>query len=120
MSIFDILRQERSELPSKTDLANLNRDRHKILIVDDTLANIEILHKILQGDYDLFFAKNGPDGLRVVKRELPDLILLDIMMPDMDGYQVCALLKADPLTADIPIIFITAMGSDEDEAKGLE
>ncbi|MBJ6724120.1 diguanylate cyclase domain-containing protein [Geomesophilobacter sediminis] len=102
-----------------TDISVLNRDRHKILIVDDTLANIEILHKILQGDYDLYFAKNGPDGLRVVMREHPDLILLDVMMPDMDGYQVCSLLKSDPKTADIPVIFITALGSEEDEAKGL-
>jgi diguanylate cyclase (GGDEF)-like protein len=94
--------------------------RHKILIVDDTLANIEILYKILQGDYEIFFAKNGQDGLKVVKRELPDLILLDIMMPEMDGYQVCAKLKADPHTAGIPVIFITAMGSDEDQTKGLD
>jgi diguanylate cyclase (GGDEF)-like protein len=94
--------------------------RQKILIIDDTLANIEILHKILQGDYDIFFAKNGADGVRIVKQESPDLILLDIMMPDMDGYQVCAVLKGDPKTASIPVIFITAMGSDEDETKGLE
>jgi diguanylate cyclase (GGDEF)-like protein len=93
--------------------------RQKILIVDDTLANIEILHQILQKEYDTFFAKNGPDGVRIVKQEMPDLILLDIMMPDMDGYEVCALLKGDPQTAQIPVIFITAMGSEKDEAKGL-
>jgi len=95
-------------------------DRHKILIVDDTLANIEILYKILQGDYEVFFAKNGRDCLRVVRREMPDLILLDIMMPEMDGYQVCSQLKADPQTAGIPVIFITAMGAEEDETRGLE
>ncbi|GFO58323.1 hypothetical protein GMST_06480 [Geomonas silvestris] len=94
--------------------------RQRVLIVDDTLANIEILYKILQADYDVFFAKNGPDGLRVVQREMPDLVLLDIMMPEMDGYQVCAALKADPATAAIPVIFITAMGSEEDETRGLE
>ena len=99
---------------------DLNNRRQKILIVDDTLANIEILHKILQGDYEIFFAKSGADGVRIVRQEKPDLILLDIMMPDMDGYQVCAALKGDPLTVDIPIIFITAMGNVEDEAKGLE
>jgi diguanylate cyclase (GGDEF)-like protein len=96
------------------------RVRHKVLIVDDTPTNIEVLYKILQGDYDVFFAKNGADGLKVVKREMPDLILLDIMMPEMDGYQVCAQLKADPSTASIPVIFITAMGSEEDETKGLD
>jgi diguanylate cyclase (GGDEF)-like protein len=94
--------------------------RHKVLIIDDTLANIEILYKVLQGDYDIFFAKNGRDGLKVVKREMPDLILLDIMMPEMDGYQVCTLLKADALTAAIPVIFITAMGSEEDQTRGLD
>jgi len=94
--------------------------RHKVLIVDDTTANIEILYKILHGEYDVFFAKNGRDGIKVVQREMPDLILLDIMMPEMDGYQVCTQLKADPLTASIPVIFITAMGSEEDETKGLD
>jgi len=94
--------------------------RHKILIVDDTTANIEILYKILHGEYDVYFAKNGRDGIKVVQRELPDLILLDIMMPEMDGYQVCSQLKADPETASIPVIFITAMGSEEDETKGLD
>jgi len=94
--------------------------RHKVLVVDDTLANIEILYKILHGDYDVFFAKNGRDALKVVQRELPDLILLDIMMPEMDGYQVCSQLKSNPQTAHIPVIFITAMGSEEDETRGLD
>jgi len=98
----------------------VQKKRQKVLIVDDTLANIEILHRILQSDYEIFFAKSGLAGVRIVQKEMPDLILLDIMMPDMDGYQVCALLKGDPQTAHIPVIFITAMGSDEDEAKGLE
>jgi diguanylate cyclase (GGDEF)-like protein len=94
--------------------------RQKILIVDDTLANIEILHKILQDDYEIFFAKSGVDGVRIVKKEMPDLVLLDIMMPDMDGYQVCAAIKGDARTADIPVVFITAMVNDEDETKGLD
>ena len=94
--------------------------RHRVLIVDDTPTNIEVLYKILHGEYDVFFAKNGPDGLKVVQRELPDLILLDVMMPGMDGYQVCTLLKANPLTASIPVIFITAMASEEDQTKGLD
>jgi diguanylate cyclase (GGDEF)-like protein len=97
-----------------------SQGRQKILIVDDTPGNIEVLYKILHGEYEVFFAKNGRDGLRVVKREMPDLILLDIMMPEMDGYQVCSLLKADLQTARIPVIFITAMGGEEDETKGLD
>lgn len=94
--------------------------RQKLLIVDDTPANIEILYKILKSEYDVLFAKSGADGVRLVREQLPDLILLDIMMPGMDGYQVCAALKEDPLTAKIPVIFVTAMGNEEDEAKGLE
>ncbi len=94
--------------------------RQKILIVDDTPANIEILYKILKGEYDVLFAKNGADGIRIVQQQLPDLILLDIMMPEMDGYQVCQALKGDPLTARIPIVFVTAMSNEEDETKGLQ
>ncbi|MCM0082390.1 diguanylate cyclase [Geomonas sp. Red32] len=96
------------------------KTRQRVLIVDDTLANIEILYKILQDDYDVFFAKSGIDGLKVVQRDAPDLILLDIMMPDMDGYQVCEILKKDPVTAPIPVIFVTAMGRAEDETRGLD
>jgi diguanylate cyclase (GGDEF)-like protein len=94
--------------------------RQKILIVDDTPANIEILYSILKGGYDVLFAKNGGDAIRIALQQLPDLILLDIMMPGMDGYQVCRVLKADPLSAKIPIIFVTAMSKEEDEAKGLQ
>ena len=92
----------------------------KILIVDDTPANIQILHEVLQSDYAIFFATNGPDALHIVQREIPDLILLDIMMPEMDGYEVCTRIKADPRTHQIPVIFITAMSAEEDEAQGLE
>ncbi|HXC93961.1 MAG TPA: diguanylate cyclase [Geobacteraceae bacterium] len=94
--------------------------RHKILIIDDTPANIQILNEFLRQDYAIFFSTNGPDGIRIARQELPDLILLDIMMPKMDGYEVCAKIKADPLTRQIPVIFITAMNAEEDEAKGLD
>jgi diguanylate cyclase (GGDEF)-like protein len=98
----------------------MREERQKILIVDDTPANIQILNEVLQGTYDIFFATNGPDGIRIAQRELPDLILLDIMMPEMDGYEVCSKIKTDQLTRQIPVIFITAMSNAEDEAKGLE
>ncbi len=98
----------------------MQEEQQKILIVDDTPANIQILHEVLQNDYAIFFATNGPDALSIVQREIPDLILLDIMMPEMDGYEVCTRLKTDPRTHQIPVIFITAMGEEEDEAKGLE
>jgi diguanylate cyclase (GGDEF)-like protein len=94
--------------------------RQKILIIDDTPANIQILHAVLGDTYSIFFASCGRDGIVIAQKELPDLILLDIMMPDMDGYAVCAELKGDALTRQIPIIFITTMSNVEDEMKGLE
>ena len=86
----------------------------KILIIDDTPANIQILHEIFHLEHETFFAISGADGLEVARRELPDIILLDIMMPEMDGYEVCTILKADPLTEAIPVIFVTAMGDEEE------
>jgi len=92
----------------------------KILIIDDTVANIQILNEIFHNDYQIFFATSGAAGIEVAKREFPDIILLDIMMPEMDGYETCSLLKSDPVTGAIPVIFVTAMSEEEDEAKGLE
>lgn len=91
-----------------------------ILLVDDAPTNIQMLNETLKDGYHLFFATNGRDALRIASESLPDLILLDIIMPDMDGYEVCRTLKADPILRDIPIIFITAMCMQEDEAIGLE
>lgn len=91
-----------------------------ILLVDDAPTNIQMLNETLKDGYHLFFATNGRDALRIASESLPDLILLDVIMPDMDGYEVCRTLKADPLMRDIPIIFITAMNQQEDEAIGLE
>ncbi|WP_224963429.1 diguanylate cyclase [Geomonas subterranea] len=94
--------------------------RPKILIVDDTAANIEVLYQILKAEYDILFAKSGTDGLRMAREQMPDLVLLDVMMPDMDGYEVCRVLKQEPETARIPVVFVTAMDNDEDETRGLE
>jgi len=94
--------------------------RARILLIDDTPANIQILFELFRGEYDTFFATSGQEGIEVARRELPDLILLDVMMPGMDGYESCACLKADPLTAGIPVIFVTAMGEEEDETRGLD
>lgn len=91
-----------------------------ILIVDDTPTNIEILLAILEGDYDLSFATSGPKALELVAKGIkPDLILLDVMMPGMDGYEVCAALKADPASRDIPVIFITAKTDPASESQAL-
>jgi PleD family two-component response regulator len=92
-----------------------------ILIVDDAPSNIRILIEALQGDYHILVATNGKDAIRLAGSDQPpDIILLDIVMPQPDGYEVCAKLKADPETRAIPIIFVTSLGSEEDEAKGLE
>ena len=93
----------------------------KILIVDDERFNITILVNLLKDEYKTIVAKSGEEALKRVATAIPpDLILLDIMMPGMDGYEVCRRLKADEQTSDIPVIFVTAMGEPEDEAKGLE
>jgi len=86
-----------------------------ILIVDDTVTNLDILIELLK-EYDVIDATNGQDALEIVQEEHIDLILLDIMMPNMDGYEVCKRLKEDPTTKNIPIIFITAK-TDEDSIE---
>jgi len=92
-----------------------------VLVVDDTPTNIQILLETLKNDYRIVAAVNGARALQLaISDPPPDIILLDIMMPDMDGYEVCARLKANTKTRDIPIIFITAMSEAEDETKGLE
>ncbi len=96
------------------------REHMKILIVDDTPLNIKVLNDLLKADYDIYATNNGAEALRLVPRLKPDLILLDIMMPEMDGYEVCRRLKADKHTATIPVLFVTARIGTEDETKGLE
>ena len=91
-----------------------------VMVVDDTEENIDILVETLGNDYESTVAMDGESPLEDVAENRPDLILLDIMMPGIDGYEVCRRLKADPGTCDIPIIFITAMGEVQDEEKGLE
>lgn len=96
------------------------RKRSKILIVDDVPYNVLILQKILEGRYDILTAGHAEEALRIVsEKNPPDLVLLDILMPDMDGYEVCRRIKADPKTSHIPIIFVTARTATEDEAHGL-
>jgi putative two-component system response regulator len=92
----------------------------KILMVDDATTNLQILRETLAGSgYKLLSAKGGPSALSIATRAQPDLILLDILMPDMDGYDVCRRLKADEATRHIPVIFLTALDDATDEAKGL-
>jgi putative two-component system response regulator len=91
-----------------------------ILVVDDTPENIDVLRGILKDDYKIKVALNGEKALQIVVTSPPDLILLDIMMPGMDGYEVCRRLKESAYTRKIPIIFVTAKGEIEDETQGFE
>ncbi|HYD68575.1 diguanylate cyclase domain-containing protein [Azospirillum sp.] len=94
--------------------------RPKILVVDDVPSNIHVLSRVLADDYVIYFATDGAKALELVQARQPDLVLLDIMMPGMDGYEVCRRIKDNPATCDIPVIFISARGEVEDETRGLE
>lgn len=99
----------------------MNQDklqRYRILVVDDEPANLNLLRQILKQDYDLAFAKSGQDALKTLHEHKPDMVLLDIMMPGIDGYKVCETIKQDPRLSDIPVIFCTAMDDELDEQRG--
>lgn len=97
-----------------------NPAKPMILIVDDTPANIQVLAENLIKDYRIKVATSGKAALEMlVNAPLPDLILLDVMMPEMDGYAVCRHLKAHPPTSSIPVIFVTALNASSDEERGL-
>ncbi len=94
--------------------------RATLLVVDDTPDNLALMSALLRDRYQVKVATQGAKGLRIAESTFPpDLILLDVMMPDMDGYEVCRRLKANPRTCDIPVIFLTARSEVEDEQKGL-
>jgi EAL domain-containing protein (putative c-di-GMP-specific phosphodiesterase class I)/DNA-binding response OmpR family regulator len=98
----------------------VNDHKYTILIVDDTIENIDILKEILKEEYHLKVALNGNKAVEIVQSDdKPDLVLLDVMMPGLDGFDVCTILKSDEKTSYIPIIFLTAKNSEEDEERGL-
>ncbi|OYW86859.1 MAG: hypothetical protein B7Z22_05795, partial [Hyphomonas sp. 32-62-5] len=93
----------------------------RILVVDDIEANRRLLQAKLEAQYHtVLLAENGPQALEVARQEHPEIILLDVMMPGMDGYEVCQRLKADPATSYIPVVMVTALSEMEDRVKGLE
>lgn len=99
-------------------MADMPSSKNSILIVDDTLPNLRLLSNMLsEYGYDVRGVPNGPMALEVVNLDPPDLILLDITMPGMDGYQVCEKLKIDPQTGEIPVIFISALDEVLDKVK---
>jgi PleD family two-component response regulator len=95
--------------------------KEKILIVEDHPATARLISHTLESDYDILSANNGKEALEIVDREKEiSLILLDVIMPVMNGYEVCQKLKENPLTENIPIIFLTMLESEEDEARGFD
>jgi diguanylate cyclase (GGDEF)-like protein len=92
---------------------------YSILAVDDEKANLAVLNQILSAEYSVYMAKSGAQALQLIGKNRPDLILLDILMPEMDGFEVLAKLKEDPGTKKIPVICITGLDSEDDEEKGL-
>jgi len=93
--------------------------KNSVLIVDDEKSNIIALTHILSTEYTIYFAKNGTDAIELAGKFLPDVILLDILMPDMDGYEVISMLKKENKTNEIPVIFVTGLTGVEEEEKGL-
>ena len=91
-----------------------------VLVVDDEISNIQILSAALGDEHEICFANSGEEALEIARTELPDLILLDVLMPGMDGYEVCRQLKCESATADIPVIFTTALDDQDAEIKGLK
>jgi len=94
--------------------------KHRILIIEDSPLTVKILKSMLRNDYEVLSAFSGAEGYEIAALKNPDIIILDVIMPGMDGYEVCKLLKSNSITKNIPVIFISALGEMEDERKGLE
>jgi PleD family two-component response regulator len=90
-------------------------DKIKILVVDDQPVNIQIIHQMLNADYQIFMATSGAQAISLCQSNPPDLILLDVVMPELDGVATCRLLKQQPELAHIPVLFVTGMQSQEEE-----
>lgn len=94
-------------------------ERSRVLVIDDSPGVIELLDSVLSPEYDVSFATQGADGLTLARRFPADLILLDVLMPEMDGFEVCRRLRAQETMRDIPIVFLTSLASPGDEELGL-
>ncbi|MGV8905541.1 MAG: diguanylate cyclase domain-containing protein [Acetobacterium sp.] len=133
VTAHDITQMKKNEAPqanarAQKDLesqpasdAGVSPKRQNVLIVDDSLLNTKLLEQALMENFDILIANNGQDALAIANSDNPpDIILLDIMMPEMDGYEVCRALQLDPHTKDIPVIFVTALSEAENEEYGLK
>ncbi|MCL2079933.1 MAG: response regulator [Oscillospiraceae bacterium] len=94
--------------------------KYSVLIVDDEPSNIGVLSSMLRSDYKLLAATNGSDAIEAAEKHSPDIILLDVVMPEMDGYAVIEVLKSSAKTKNIPVVFLTAKADPENERRGLE
>lgn len=94
--------------------------RFKVMVVDDSLINVVLIQENLQNEYDVFTAQNGYDAIAQLEEHNPDLILLDVMMPDLNGFEVCIMIKKDERYADVPIIFLTSLDTQEGALRGLD
>lgn len=102
-----------------TRLLGASERRPRLLIVDDQPHNIQLIHKLFSDSYQVFMATSGEKGLEVAKEQLPDLMLVDVVMEGMDGYELCRQIKRDSRTQDIPVIFITSHSDPKEETMGL-
>lgn len=102
------------------DLAQMKPEKPKLLVIDDQAVNVRLIHGLFQSDFDVYMATNGKAGITKCKSLLPDIILLDVVMEGMTGYDVCRELKADPALKHIPVIFITGQFNEQDEVHGFE
>lgn len=107
-------------LPKGGSMFDFSSSKPTVLVIDDIPENLTLMYQLLKDDYKVKGANGGERGLTLAETANPDLILLDIMMPEIDGYQVCQQLKSNPATSDIPIIFLTAKAERVDEHKGLK
>lgn len=96
----------------------MTRNRPRILVVEDEPFYTDVLNNLLRDEYDVVAVENGEEALRYLSINGADLVLLDILLPDIDGYEVCFRLKEDPATAEVPVIFLTAKNDVDDEVKG--
>jgi len=93
----------------------------RVLVVDDVLPNVKLLEAKLTAEYfDVLAAYNGPEALEMIEREMPDIVLLDVMMPGMDGFEVCRRIKEDPRTTHLPVVMVTALSDVSDRVRGIE
>ena len=95
-------------------------DKPRVLVVDDEPMNVELLQAYLSEDYEVLSAYNGHEALEIIFNDLPDIVLLDVMMPDINGYQVCERIKNSETTQFIPVVLVTALSGREDRLKGIE